>query len=135
MQLDDIDIQYMPPQDHQFKINFEELSATAVVKESNKGFMVRGGPWEKKAKHGQNNNNNNSDSNNSNRNNNGNYNLSGQPLDTSNAQEFPAFGGGPGSDNVNGNSGELDDTTSSTIVNGDRGSTIFGGSSAWGRRN
>lgn len=98
-------MQYQPPTDHQFHINFEELSATATVKDSKDhhggggggrdggggggkgGFQVRGGPWEKKNKGGggQNGGLPNQQHNN------------GPAPDTNNAQEFPVFGGGPGS--------------------------------------
>ena len=111
-QLDDIEVQYQPPQDHQFQINFEELSATAVVKESKQGFQVRGGPWEKKSKQQQSNHG------------------QGQQqqhnsFDSSNAQDFPAFGGGPGS-GVNGNGGLGE--------GGDGGAVVLNGGSAWGPR-
>lgn len=109
--MDDVEDQYQPPRDHQFQINFEELSATAVVKESNRSFPVRGAPWEKKKQgnHGQQNANS------------GGGAPAGPGLDTTSAQEFPAFGGGPGS-GVNGN-GSVDS-----------GITLNGGS-AWGRKN
>ena len=53
-QLDDIDDQYQLPADHEFRLNFEDLSTSGVVKESNKGFVVRGAPWEKKTVRGGN---------------------------------------------------------------------------------
>ena len=106
-------MQYQPPQDHQFHINFEELSASANVKDTgNKGFMVRGGPWEKKkqASGGG-----------------GNDGAQFPALDTSNAQDFPAFGGGPnstvtGPPSFNGGS-DGDNTVPPVTING-----------AWGPR-
>lgn len=75
--LDDIEVQYQPPNDRQFQINFEDLSSSGAVKESNKGFVVRGGPWEKRqssrgGNHG------------------GGIEIG---IDTTSAQDFPAFVG------------------------------------------
>ena len=115
-QLDDIDVQYQPPQDHQFQINFEELSANAVVKDTPKGgFQVRGGPWEKK-------------NNNKQQNVQSNQHQQQQPnFDSSSAQDFPAFGGGPGSGapGINGNG--LSD-------GGDAVPVTLNGGLAWGPR-
>lgn len=102
-QMDDIESQYQPPQDRPF--SFEDLAAAGVMKEP-KGFVVRGGPWEKKGHPG-----------------NAPSSPPSQPgpLDTNNAQDFPAFGlGSPGSE---------DPTDSPSSLNGS-----LNGPSAWGRK-
>lgn len=70
--LDDTEVQYQPPGDLQ--INFDDLASTGTVKESPKGFTVRGGPWEKR------------------RTNQALQSEYGHGLDVSSAQDFPAFG-------------------------------------------
>lgn len=94
--LDDMDVQYQLPADHEFRLNFDDLSSSGVVKESNKGFVVRGAPWEKKTARsgggggGGNNNNNQSPG----------SRQQFRGVDTSSAQDFPAFGG-PNDDLIN----------------------------------
>lgn len=106
--MDDIEVQYQPPQDRQLKLNFDDFAAAGAVKESPKGFVVRGGPWEKKSQskatpvHTTT------------------TNINSNVLDTNNAQDFPAFGLGSGCN---------DDSTSPVSVNGS-----LNGSSAWGRK-
>lgn len=121
-------MQYAPPTDHQFHINFEELSATATVKDSKDGgsggkggFQVRGGPWEKKKQGGQNGNLNNN-----------NHHNSGPAPDTTSAQDFPAFGGGPGSPKVVSAGGDAE--IASPALGGESAEQINVGT-AWARKN
>ena len=78
--MDDVEVQYQPPAE--FTINFDDYSASSKKDSSpakSKGFVVKGGPWEKKGK------------------------KNAESVDTSSANEFPAFGGPMNGDgNVNG---------------------------------
>ena len=78
--MDDIEVQYKPPAE--FTINFDDYSASSKKDNSPakpKGFVVKGGPWEKKGKKNT------------------------ESVDTSSANEFPAFGASMnGEGSVNG---------------------------------
>lgn len=128
-------MQYAPPTDHQFHINFEELSATATVKDSKDGasgkggFQVRGGPWEKKKQGGGGGQNGNA------LNNNNNYHNSGPAPDTNSAQDFPAFGGGPGSPTAVAAAGALGDAELSSPGLGGESAEQINVGTAWARKN
>ncbi|OTF80257.1 hypothetical protein BLA29_013087 [Euroglyphus maynei] len=107
-----MDVQYQLPADHEFRLNFDDLSSSGVVKESNKGFVVRGAPWEKKsARSGGNNKNDHSPGSKQK------FGGGHVGVDTTSSQDFPAFGLPTNNDLANNNASKMNNNN--TMENND----------------